>query len=200
MGTTASSVHVLLPSANDGSIDTAFIRAYEETGFAPASEPAGAKRVVLVKSSNGPYVSAYDSDNEQLDTGDLKEIAVRLSKQLATSVIFTGLYDSDAFIFILYYKGEQIDAAAAGEVWNTDGLKALRGKARAKKWSEVFASLAPDAKPDAWQARLRIESSDDVFAEQGLARWCAAAGLDASSALLLSDDFAGGDENRQTTL
>ncbi len=192
MGTTAAGLHVLIPPDVDaGSRAIAVVRAYERLGYVRASEGGeGKKRVVLEGGAGGAFVSAYDSDNDRLDSGELKELAVILSEELHTVAIVTGVYDSDAFLFLLYHDGKQVDAAIGGDLWTADGLRILAPKARPAKWRAMFAARGAPAVPiEAWRRRLTFGSKDAVFAESVLGEWCRAAGLDPARASTVLHDF-----------
>ena len=116
MGTTATSLHVLRPPrSTTATLVPDVAHAYRKLGFAlQRKHRAGpTKRVVLAGGNGDAYLSIYDSDNDQIDSGDLQELAVLLSKRLARPVIFTSVYDSDRYEFIVFYRGKQKDAAVS---------------------------------------------------------------------------------------
>ena len=51
---------------------------YERVKKAPAE---GGKHVVLLARAGQPYVSVYDSDNANLDSGELKDLALAASRR-----------------------------------------------------------------------------------------------------------------------
>src|SRR5215469_9120814 len=55
------------------------------------------------------YVSVYESTNADLDSGELKEAALGVSKLLKTGAVFTSLYDSDSYEFVVFNNDRQID-------------------------------------------------------------------------------------------
>ncbi len=189
MGTTASSLHLLLsPGVEDlGAAEIQY--AYETLGYAPSPGGDSAKRVVLSAQESNGYVSVYDSENDKLDTGELKELAAKLSERLHTVALHTAVYDSDAALFLLYHDGKQIDAAVEGELWTLEGLRVMPAATRAKRWRELFGGPGP--KPAA---------GESLFAEDALAPWCAAAGLPPGRAMAITQDFTEADGPRQTTL
>ena len=79
---------------------------YERVKKAPAE---GGKHVVLLARAGQSYVSVYDSDNAKLDSGELKDLALAASKALKTAAVFTSLYDSDTYEFIVFANGRQVD-------------------------------------------------------------------------------------------
>lgn len=82
-------------------------------GFAPTAElaAAGLKRVIVSDDGQSKFVPVHDSDNAMIDSGQLKELAVVLSKRLKSVAVLTSVYDSDRFEFIVFYNGKQVDAA-----------------------------------------------------------------------------------------
>ncbi|HLY02517.1 MAG TPA: hypothetical protein VKR56_08460 [Candidatus Cybelea sp.] len=188
MGTTASNLHVLLPpEVSDGLSEIS--RAYEGLGYAPASAADWEKRVILRTGDSQRYISVYDSDNDKLDSGELKELAARLSERLHTVALQTAVYDSDAYLFLLYHDGKQIDAAAEGEPWCLDVLEVLPAARRTKRWRDLFGGAAPKAAGGA-----------SIFAEDALARWCTSAGLPSQRTTALVEDFSEPDDAVKTTL
>jgi hypothetical protein len=185
MGTTATSLHVLRPPrATTETLVPDVEHAYRKLGFSlqRKTRTAPARRVVLSGGHGDPYLSIYDSDNDQIDGGDLKELAVLLSKRLASAVVFTSVYDSDRYEFIVFYKGKQKDAAVSDPDDHTGGLRMLSGKQRAKEWSAMFGRPSET-----------LASRAEPFAEWDLGRWCESAGLPAPRATTLVSDF---DETR----
>jgi hypothetical protein len=181
MGTTATSLHVMRPHRKTpAALATDVERAYRKLGFTapPKRGPAPAKRVVLAGSDADQYLSIYDSDNDLIDSGDLKELGVLLSKRLAGPVIFTSVYDSRSYEFIVFYKGKQKDAALSDPDDHSGGLRMLSGKQRAKEWMAMFGR-APEASAP----------REEVFAEWDLARWCKTVGLSPTRATTILADL-----------
>src|SRR3984893_17442017 len=86
-------------------------RAYTKLGYerlrkAPAQ---GGKQVILLARAGEHYVSVYDSTNADLDSGELKDAALGVSRLLKTGAVFTSLYDSDSYEFIVFNNGQYID-------------------------------------------------------------------------------------------
>jgi hypothetical protein len=192
MGTTATSLHVLRPPrSTTATLVPDVAHAYRKLGFAlQRKHRAGpTKRVVLAGGNGDAYLSIYDSDNDQIDSGDLKELAVLLSKRLARPVIFTSVYDSDRYEFIVFYRGKQKDAAVSDPDDHTGGLRMLSEKQRAKEWTAMFGRL-----PEALASRAQ------PFAEWDLGRWCESAGLPAPRATTLVSDFDEAHSPAHTTL
>jgi len=84
------------------------------------------------------YVSVYDSDNSKLDSGQLKDLALAASKALKTAAVFTSLYDSDTYEFIVFANGRQVDLLKTDAESYDGPMKQLSEKSRAAKWSSLF--------------------------------------------------------------
>jgi hypothetical protein len=98
----------------------------------------GCKHVVLMAHTGQSYVSVYDSENASLDSGELKDLVLAASKTLKTATVFTSLYDSDTYEFIVFANGRQIDLLMTDAEGHDGPMKRLRDKARAAKWSSLF--------------------------------------------------------------
>ena len=109
MGSTCCSAHILWRgTAADAA--RAISRAYTKLGYqrlkkAPAE---GGKHVIVLARPGERYVSIYDSENADLDNGELKDAALAASKALKTAAVFTSLYDSDTFEFVVFNNGRQV--------------------------------------------------------------------------------------------
>jgi hypothetical protein len=139
MGNTSASTHI----AWRGSVDDAakaISRCYSKLGYkrvkkAPAE---GGKHVVLLARAGQSYVSVYDSDNAKLDSGELKDMARAASKALKTAAVFTSLYDSDSYEFIVFANGRQVDLLMTDDESYDGPMKRLSDKSRAAKWGSLF--------------------------------------------------------------
>jgi hypothetical protein len=140
MGSTCCSAHVLWRgTAADAA--KAISRAYTKLGYERVKKapPEGGKRVIVLARPGEDYVSIYDSDNADLDNGELKDAALAASKGLKTAAVFTSLYDSDTFDFVVFNNGRQVDFLLTDAEAYTGRLKRLTDKARAAQWTKVFA-------------------------------------------------------------
>ena len=140
MGNTTASVHV----AWRGKVDVAakaISRCYSKLGYERAKKPPseGGKHVVLLARPGQSYVSIYDSDNAKLDNGELKDLALSASKALRAPAVFTSLYDSDSYEFIVFFNGRQIDLLMTDAESYEGPLKRLSNKARPAKWNSIFS-------------------------------------------------------------
>ena len=81
MGNTCSSVHIALTATTPDAID-GIVRAYTTLGFerTKTAPPEGGKHVILLRKDGDAFLSVYDSNNADLDTGELKDLALAASK------------------------------------------------------------------------------------------------------------------------
>ena len=139
MGNTSASIHIAWRGTADDAAK-AISRCYSKLGYkrvkkAPAE---GGKHVVLLARAGQSYVSVYDSDNAKLDSGELKDLALAASKALKTAAVFTSLYDSDSYEFIVFANGRQVDLLMTDAESYDGPMKRLSDKSRAAKWSSLF--------------------------------------------------------------
>ncbi len=137
MGNTCASIHIawrghLSDAAN------AVSRSYAKLGYERVKKAPdeGCKHVVLLARQS--YVSVYDSQNASLDSGELKDLALAASKALKTAAVFTSLYDSDTYEFVVFANGRQVDLLMTDAESYDGPMKRLSDKARAAKWSSLF--------------------------------------------------------------
>lgn len=199
MGTTAATLHLLRPAGAAPDYAALLKKAYAKLGWAPPKRgEAATRRAVLVES--GPdWVTLHDSACAALDDGTLKELAALLGKALGSAAAVTTVLDSDAFGFLLFDKGKQVDAA--GDGMEEAGVKQVRGKRQAALWGNALAQAAlrrvlagepvdlPE--PAEFLARAKAaEALETAFAEERLAAWCALAGLPAEAATATAEAVA----------
>ena len=190
MGTTSTSLHVLSAVVGVGSrLPEDVEKAYRKFGYARPKKAGGdaTKRVILAPDASGDWLSIHDSDNDQIDTGELKQLAVELTKKLGTVALLTSVYDSDSFEFVMFHNGKQVDAAVSNPEGHAGGLKMLKGKRRAQAWYSMF--IGRDLRRavlggrqgklrEDWEERLKTPPiSTTPFAEDELGAWCTLAGL-----------------------
>jgi len=146
MGTTCASFHALWPGSVAHAAK-AVSRAYTKLGYERLRKmPAeGGKQVILLARSGEHYVSVYDSTNADLGSGELKDVAVGVSKLLKTGAVFASLYDSDSYEFIVFNNGRYIDLLMPDAESYSGPLKHLTSKSRATQWARIFGSSADDA-------------------------------------------------------
>jgi hypothetical protein len=139
MGNTCASVHIAWRGKLDDAAK-AISRSYSKLGYERLKKgPAqGCKHVDLLARAGQPYISVYDSDNAKLDSGELKDLALAASKALKTVAVFTSLYDSDTYEFIVFAKGRQVDLLMTDAESYDGPMKQLSDKSRAATWSNLF--------------------------------------------------------------
>ena len=186
MGTTCANVH-LLWRGGVGDAAKAIRRAYARLGYESARKPPtdGGKHVVLSARTGERYISVYDSTNADLDNGELKDAALAASKLLKTGAVFTSLYDSDSYEFVVFHNGRQVDYLLSdGESY--DGpLKRLTDRSRATRWARIFGS-APTADQIA-----RAAAAGTPFADASIAALSGLIGLAADRPQRHYADFKG---------
>jgi hypothetical protein len=198
-------------------------KAYEKIGFVAAEDAGdGAHKCVLVSDDGqSKFLSIHDSDNALIDSGELKELAVALSKRLKSVAVLTSVYDSDRFEFIVFHKGKQVDAVVSPADEASGGLKSLSPRRRTATWSDLFLgpdllrSLAthPPVLLDPARLAALAEQHHDfeqrladaaqkvgAFAEDLLGAWCEIAGLEVSQVLAGFEDVLRHDEPAPTAL
>lgn len=139
MGNTCASIHIALSGTTSDAID-GIVRAYTALGFEPAKSapPDGGKHVILLRKEGDAFLSVYDSGNADLDTGDLKHLAVAASRIFKTAAVCTSLYDSDTFEIVVFDAGKQVDFVTTDPEPYSGPLKILKNASRATKWSKLF--------------------------------------------------------------
>jgi hypothetical protein len=193
MGTTCANFHALWP----GSIADAakaVSRAYTKLGYerlrkAPAE---GCKQVILLARAGEHYVSVYDSTNADLDSSELKDAALGVSRLLKTGAVFTSLYDSDSYEFIVFNNGRQIDLLMSDVESYSGPLKRLTRNSRAAQWARIFGSLPTTQQID------EAAAPQTAFADDTVGRLSALIGLPGDRAQHHYADFA--DERGSVTV
>lgn len=185
MGNTCSSVHIAWRGSLQEAVK-AVCQAYSKLGYELTKVPKsdGDKHVIFRADPKGDFISLYDSNNAQLDNGELKDMALALSKTLKTSAIFTSLYDSDSYEFIVFANGKQIDLLMTDVESYQGPLKRLSDKSQAVQWSKLFSKALTIS--DIKQAA----NTKTVFADDTLAQLCQLTGITANQALLQYQDLA----------
>ena len=137
MGNTCASIHFRARTAADAA--KAVARAYTAQGYRRDRKPQpGGRRVIVLARPGEPFVSMLDSGNAALDSGELKEAALTVSRVLKTAAVFTSVYDSDSFECVLFSNGRQIDALMTHAGSYEGPLKMLKVKPRATQWGKAF--------------------------------------------------------------
>lgn len=185
MGNTCTSVHIAWRGSLQEAVE-GVSRAYSKLGYelTKASQSDGDKHVIFRADTAGNFICVYDSNNAQLDNGELKDMALAASKILKTTAIFTSLYASDSFEFIVFANGKQIDLLMTDVESYQGPLKRLSDKSQAAQWSKLFGKTLTVS--DIKQAA----NTNTAFADDTLAKLCQLAGITANQALLQYQDLA----------
>lgn len=123
-------------NGNVGDAAQAFSRAYTKLGYERVKKDGD--KHVIVRRSGQYFLSAYDSDSAHLDNGELKQIALSLSKSFKGIALVTSLYDSDSFEFVVFDRGKQVDLLMTDLESYSGPLQTLPEKTRAQKWSKMI--------------------------------------------------------------
>ncbi|MFL5267833.1 MAG: hypothetical protein ACJ8AH_14755 [Stellaceae bacterium] len=186
MGTTCASFHALWPgSVADAA--RAVSRAYTKLGYERMRKAPeeGSKQVILLARAGEHYVSVYDSTNADLDSGELKDAALGVSRLLKTGTVFTSLYDSDSYEFVVFNNGRQIDLLMSDVESYSGPLKRLTRNSRATQWARIFGGLPTTQQID------EAAAPRTAFADDTVDRLSALIGLPGDRAQHHYADFAG---------
>jgi hypothetical protein len=101
--------------------------------------------VILLARAGAHYVSVYDSTNADLDSGELKDGALGVSRLLKTGAVLTSLYDSDSYEFVVFNNGRQIHFLMSDVESYSGPLKRLARNSRATQWARISREVTDDA-------------------------------------------------------
>jgi hypothetical protein len=185
MGTTSASAHIQWRGTSEAAAK-AISRAYTGLGYKRARKPPadGGKRVILLTRPGEHFVSIFDSTNADLDSGELKDAALAASRLLRAGAVFTSLYDSDSYEFIVFSNGRQVDLLMSEVESYTGPMKRLSARSRVTQWTRIFAR--PLTADQIEQAAGR----QTVFANATLSSLCNLIGLPADRPQMHYKDFA----------
>jgi hypothetical protein len=148
--------------------------------------------VIVLARAGEPYVSVYDSTNADLDSGELKDAALGVSRLLKTGAVFTSLYDSDSYEFIVFNNGRQVDLLMSDIESYSGPLKRLASRSRATQWARIFGSSLTTQQID------EAAAPQTAFADDTVSRLAALIGLPGDRAQHHYVDFA--DERGSVTV
>jgi hypothetical protein len=146
----------------------------------------------LLARAGEPYVSVYDSTNADLDSGELKDAALGVSRLLKTGAVFTSLYDSDSYEFVVFNNGRQIDLLMSDVESYSGPLKRLPRNSRATQWARIFGNLPTTQQID------EAAAPQTAFADDTVGRLSALIGLSGDRVQHHYADFA--DERGSVTV
>ena len=185
MGNTCCSVHIALTDSTPDVVD-GVVRAYSSLGFERTKTPPadGGKHVILLRNASDAFLSVYDSNNADLDTGELKALALAASKTFKSAAVCTSLYDSDTFELVVFNAGKQVDLVMTDPEQYSGPLKRLSGASRAKQWSKAFGT------PLGADQIKQTATQDSVFADDALAELSRLIGMTGGQSQLHYRDLA----------
>ncbi|HEX3521540.1 MAG TPA: hypothetical protein VHT52_05575 [Stellaceae bacterium] len=185
MGTTCASFHALWRGSVDDAAK-AISRAYTKLGYERLKKPPaeGGKQVILLARASERYVSVFDSTNADLDSGELKDAALAVSKLLKTGAVVTSLYDSDSYEFVVFSNGRQVDLLMTDADSYNGPLKHLAGTSRVTQWNRIFGSAATVEQIE------RAAAPGTAFADDAVTGLCGLIGLPGDRAQRHFSDFA----------
>jgi hypothetical protein len=174
MGNTCASLHIAW-RRNVDEVTKAISRSYGKLGYERLKKappvPEGGKHVILRASAGQSFISIYDSENALLDNGELKDLALAASKALKTAAVFTSLYDSDRYEFIVFANGRQVDLLMTDAESYAGPLKRLTDKSRVTQWTKLFGRTLTAGQIE------QASAGRTVFADDAVARLSELIGL-----------------------
>lgn len=170
MGTTATSLSVLVPLGDEATAVDTIAKTVEKLGYKRLAKPGAAadKHVVLLRPEGSRYLTVFDRDDAALDSGELRELAALVTQKLETAALHASILDSDSGEVVVYHRGKQVDAVGTGA--GDDVLVRVDADARARTWCRI---LHPGVSAEDIAAAASLDSA---FAADVLAGWCRAAG------------------------
>jgi len=186
MGNTCASAHILWRGSLIDAA-SAISRAYTKLGYARTKKAPteGGKHVILSAHAGEPFVSIFDSTNADLDSGELKDVALAASKSLKTGAVFTSLYDSDTYEFVVFYRGRQVDFLMT-DVENYSGpLKRLNDRTRATQWNTIFHKTLTQSQIE------QAAAMRSAFADSTIVALCGLIGITSGRPQMHYRDFEG---------
>jgi hypothetical protein len=174
MGLTCATLHLFSPDASSGTPALSLGQLAEAVGgrlgYERIDNPEEAERH-LITAVAPPWVSFFDVTNP----GAITDESVDLGKQLSTAshrlVLLTSVLDSDAFAFLLFEKGKQVDGHASTRGLLPGRIKRLAPERRAQEWSRLFG------RPISLEDVQSLTEKGMLFADDLLLRLCGLVGL-----------------------
>src|SRR5258706_12886687 len=112
MGLTCASIHVFSPNFSSGTPAASLGQLAQALGERLACEridnPDEADRH-LVAAVESPWISFFDLTNPDTVTEESVELGKHLSAASQCPVLLTAVVDSDAFAFLMFDRGKQVD-------------------------------------------------------------------------------------------
>jgi hypothetical protein len=174
MGLTCASLHVYSPDVSSGASapsSGALVQAAGgRLGYDLIDNPEEAERQLVVAAAP-PWVSVFDLTDAPVMT----EESVAWGKQLSASgggpVLLTSVVDSDAFAFVLFDNGKQVDAHASAPGVLPGRMKKWPMPKRTAEWSRLLNRPLEAAAVEA------LARKGELFADDVLLDLCDLVGL-----------------------
>ncbi len=180
MGLTCTSLHVFAPQAMN--LDE-FVQATGERLGCQRVENADEADRELIAVPAPPWISFFDLSNPDAVTDEVMDLAKQLSAVSHRPVLLTSIWDSDAFGFLLFERGKQVDGYASMRGLLPGRTKKWPPQMRAAEWGRVFERmLSAEAIESVMERGL-------VFADDLLIRICNLLGLSPEIARSTSRDL-----------
>jgi hypothetical protein len=128
------------------------------------------------------WISFFDMTNPPVITEESVDLGKQLSAASGCPVLITAVVDSDAFAFLLFEKGRQVDAHASMPGLLPGRMKKWPPPKRATEWSRLFN------RPVGVDAVEALAEKGVLFADDLLLRLCELVGLSGELATQTPDD------------
>src|SRR5262245_6584136 len=182
MGLTCASLHVLLPDSPAASVAPLLDSALGPLGYERIDSPDESERRFIAASAP-PWVSLFDLTGPPAMTEELIDLGKRLSAAARSPVLLTSVVDSDAFAFLVFDAGKQVDGHASARGLIPGRVKKWPPERRAQEWSRLFG------RPIDRDDLQALTEKGVLFAEDLLARLCGVVGLSRELAMCTPGDL-----------
>jgi hypothetical protein len=139
-------------------------------GYERIEKPEEAERH-FVAAVVAPWVSLFDLANPGVITDELVALGKRLSATSRCPVLLTSVLDSDAFAFLLFENGKQVDGHASTRGLLPGRIKKWVPEIRAREWGRLFVRQIDQ------NDLLALTEKGLLFADDLLLRLCGLVGL-----------------------
>ena len=171
MGLTCASLHLFLRDQYSATATTSFGQLAHDVG-----DPLGYERVNnpddadrhLVAAMAPPWLSFFDLTNPDAVTAATVDLGKQLSAASKCPALLTSVVDSDAFAYLLFENGKQVDGYASARGLLPGRTKKWPPEKRAAEWSRLFGRLIGI---EAVQAILRRDCSSRTTCWSGSVAW-----------------------------
>jgi hypothetical protein len=188
MGLTCASLHLFSPDLSTGASTTSLGPLAETAtgplGYERCESAAEAERCLLVAVAP-PWISVFDASNPGAVTEELVDLGKRFSAASHCPVLLTSVLDSDAFVFLLFQEGKQVDGHASARGVLPGKIKKWPLERRAQEWSRLFGRTI-----DAEEV-LALTERKELFADDLLLLLCDLVGLSRRLATSTPGDLQG---------